>query len=489
MKMSIIRGIAAAMFLTLTAFAQEGEDPNPLQLAVTHAGPAEYQPGQVIEITVNISASSDGSVTALGLLGSAPDTWTFAGVRGITGDLPAVSPQPGSAGRIEFAWINMPQFPYSFAYTLQVPPDAAGQAVVQGQVEYRTNAGRQVTTPDFITIQGPENLAPKIELIGSPAVSVQEGNTYQDAGVTATDPEDGDLTSKVQVTGSVDTSIPGVYELSYDVRDKNGQAAPTMIRTVTVTPKPVDDNNDDDGGNDNGGVDTPTTPRNNARNRGLAGGPGFNGGRMRDENLANTGVNGTENVAAENLAQAAPQQGMTDRAAQAQRASELAQNLAQNAPVPGGVVTPGAMPPLPGPRTANMARGATNNNAANTATARPASPEEEDLQALDDALGIETNTGEATADAATAGGTSDDNDKLASVAAGVDPTPPTVQPVPGLLERVSLRINGLGRRELMTILAAGVVLLGLVAFATVAGRIAYAGPTRRKQADNTATAK
>ncbi|MDH6559059.1 immunoglobulin-like domain-containing protein [Bacillus sp. LEw-kw-2] len=62
------------------------------------------------------------------------------------------------------------------------------------------------------------------------------------AGVSATDKEDGDITSKVTVTGSVDTSKPGTYELTYTVLDSKGHKVTTK-QTVTVKQKvePKDD--------------------------------------------------------------------------------------------------------------------------------------------------------------------------------------------------------------------------------------------------------
>lgn len=52
-------------------------------------------------------------------------------------------------------------------------------------------------------------------------------------GVTATDPEDGDLTSSVSVTGSVDTAIAGTYNLTYSVTDSQGLNV-NAERVVTV---------------------------------------------------------------------------------------------------------------------------------------------------------------------------------------------------------------------------------------------------------------
>jgi chitinase len=56
------------------------------------------------------------------------------------------------------------------------------------------------------------------------------------AGITASDKEDGDLTAKIKVTGTVDTTIAGKYELTYSVTD-SGNNTTTAKRVVTVKEK------------------------------------------------------------------------------------------------------------------------------------------------------------------------------------------------------------------------------------------------------------
>ena len=63
------------------------------------------------------------------------------------------------------------------------------------------------------------------------------GDTFDPmAGVSATDKEDGDLTSKVTVDGKVDTTKPGTYVLTYTVKDSAGHLA-TQTQTITVKAK------------------------------------------------------------------------------------------------------------------------------------------------------------------------------------------------------------------------------------------------------------
>ena len=73
-----------------------------------------------------------------------------------------------------------------------------------------------------------------ITLLGNDLLTIEVGSTYTNAGATATDNYDGDLTSSIIVTGVVDTSTVGTYILSYDVTDANSNVATTVTRTVNV---------------------------------------------------------------------------------------------------------------------------------------------------------------------------------------------------------------------------------------------------------------
>ncbi|MGU8400814.1 immunoglobulin-like domain-containing protein, partial [Clostridium perfringens] len=54
------------------------------------------------------------------------------------------------------------------------------------------------------------------------------------SGVTASDKEDGDITSKIKViTNEVNTKVPGTYKVVYEVTD-NGGAKTSKTITVTV---------------------------------------------------------------------------------------------------------------------------------------------------------------------------------------------------------------------------------------------------------------
>jgi hypothetical protein len=74
---------------------------------------------------------------------------------------------------------------------------------------------------------------PVIELNGATSVSVAWGGSYTDEGATATDDVDSVVT--VIPSGTVNTSKPGVYTITFDATDAAGNPANQVIRTVTVS--------------------------------------------------------------------------------------------------------------------------------------------------------------------------------------------------------------------------------------------------------------
>jgi hypothetical protein len=80
----------------------------------------------------------------------------------------------------------------------------------------------------------PVNSAPTISLTGATTISLSQGNIFTDPGATASDAEDGNIGSKIVTTGSVNTSLPGTYTITYKVTDNGGLSA-QATRTVTVT--------------------------------------------------------------------------------------------------------------------------------------------------------------------------------------------------------------------------------------------------------------
>ena len=78
--------------------------------------------------------------------------------------------------------------------------------------------------------------APNIVLNGGKQVYLKLGSTFTDSGYQATDNKDGDVTSKVTISGTVNTARCGNYNITYSVTDSSGNTA-TVKRSVYVYEK------------------------------------------------------------------------------------------------------------------------------------------------------------------------------------------------------------------------------------------------------------
>ncbi|MCU5396176.1 immunoglobulin-like domain-containing protein [Bacillus toyonensis] len=96
--------------------------------------------------------------------------------------------------------------------------------------------GHKVTTKQTVTVKQKVEPKDEVPVLTVPAeATINIGDKFNPmAGVSATDKEDGDITSKVTVDGSVNASKPGTYELTYTVLDSKGH---TVIAKQTVTVK------------------------------------------------------------------------------------------------------------------------------------------------------------------------------------------------------------------------------------------------------------
>lgn len=81
-----------------------------------------------------------------------------------------------------------------------------------------------------------DTTAPTIYLNGNKTINLLVGDVFTDPGIRATDVNDGDVTDKTMITGTVDTNKEGTYKITYKVRDKEGNEA-VVTRTVVVQSK------------------------------------------------------------------------------------------------------------------------------------------------------------------------------------------------------------------------------------------------------------
>lgn len=133
------------------------------------------------------------------------------------------------------------------------PATVEWSGLVEGEVyawvaDSRTASGDRIgTLSQFGTVfvataAGSDVMPPEVTLPSDNEIEVGEAFDPL-AGVTATDNTDGDVTDLIEVVGSVDTTTPGTYALTYVASDANGNQVlvPRAVRVVTPTePELVD---------------------------------------------------------------------------------------------------------------------------------------------------------------------------------------------------------------------------------------------------------
>jgi hypothetical protein len=173
-----------------------------------------------VQVSRTVNITPDVTIPVISLLGDTEvslelgSTYTDSGataVDNIDGDITAniVTANPVDANTVGT---------YTVTYNVS---DAAGNAAVQ--------VSRTVTITPDVTV-------PVITLTGNAEVSLELGSTYTDAGATAVDNIDGNITSNIVTVSAVDVNTVGTYTVTYNVSDAAGNAAVQVSRTVTITP-------------------------------------------------------------------------------------------------------------------------------------------------------------------------------------------------------------------------------------------------------------
>jgi len=97
------------------------------------------------------------------------------------------------------------------------------------------NAGNEAAEVQR-TVNVVDTTVPEITLIGDELIKIIVGTEYEDAGATAEDNYDGDITTEINTTNEVDFNSIGTYTISYNVSDSSGNEATEVTRIVEVLP-------------------------------------------------------------------------------------------------------------------------------------------------------------------------------------------------------------------------------------------------------------
>lgn len=99
-----------------------------------------------------------------------------------------------------------------------------------GWGEFKVNGSSQ-----SVWVEQPKNQKPT--LTGTEDRVLSEHSVFDvREGVVAQDAEDGDITTHITVSGTVDTTVPGVYAVTYTIADSGGLTT-SVVRNITITAK------------------------------------------------------------------------------------------------------------------------------------------------------------------------------------------------------------------------------------------------------------
>jgi len=152
-------------------------------------------PALPVDVTILLEYQGSAAMTALGLVETLPEGWTFEGV--VSGPVDLVR-QNGSD--VEFAWITIPAFPVSVTYRVRAPADLAGDQVFSGLLRYRFAAGELSVGPVVTTLPVTDGNSSV-----TPSADVQLTRNFSTEGV---------YTPGEPVTVTVTVAYTGLYPLS-----------------------------------------------------------------------------------------------------------------------------------------------------------------------------------------------------------------------------------------------------------------------------------
>ncbi|MBI2424142.1 MAG: hypothetical protein HYV27_15025 [Candidatus Hydrogenedentes bacterium] len=111
-------------------------DAGAVRLVRTVPGNA-FTPAEPVEVTLTVEYTGKEPIHALAVEEILPDGWSFLSTAGA--HTPAIVPEEGAAGTLNFVWIQVPPMPLTFTYRA-LPATAA---TIVGKAIYRRSGGEE----------------------------------------------------------------------------------------------------------------------------------------------------------------------------------------------------------------------------------------------------------------------------------------------------------------------------------------------------------
>ncbi len=128
----------------------------------------------------------------------------------------------------------------SVTSSFKVPNVSLGQVRLRVSASYVANANTPCfvsfgDVEDYLLDLGDDKTKPVITILGNNPKQLEQGYNYTDAGATAQDNVDGNITTAIVSTSNVNNMVIGNYQVKYTVSDSAGNKADEAIRDVEVT--------------------------------------------------------------------------------------------------------------------------------------------------------------------------------------------------------------------------------------------------------------
>jgi hypothetical protein len=179
------------------------------------AGTASNAGGPAPAAGPTAAVTVDNTAPVLTLTGSNPATVAVGAAYNDPGASATDSVDGNVSGQVQVSGSVNTQVPGAYVLTYSVS-DVAGNTATKQR-----------------TVNVADGASPTLSLLGANPLKIEAGSSFNDPGATASDAVDGNLSSQIQVSGSVNAAQPGSYTLTYSVSDSAGNRA-SVIRTVVV---------------------------------------------------------------------------------------------------------------------------------------------------------------------------------------------------------------------------------------------------------------
>ena len=114
--------------------------------------------------------------------------------------------------------------------------DKVKYKIKDNKIIYRVSDSSGNTTKKTFEVNIMDNEKPQLILNDESIIYLSVGSKFVEPGYVAIDNCDGNITEEVKVSGEVDTTKPGTYEITYTVKDEFANET-SVKRTVKVFPK------------------------------------------------------------------------------------------------------------------------------------------------------------------------------------------------------------------------------------------------------------